>query len=294
MLASMGARATREAPEEVSETTADVAPEVPTWLSELRRERRPTYRPEAYRFDELVLSLVKQPSWPEGSPGTKPLEMTHDVGPSGALPTTPPRFGKLMHAFRHAGWKMPKEWRLAMRPGEERRSFRAFQKTPEWLAFIDAFDAFVAHEVAPLCGDPDGVVYQCPPTLRIAMPSMAPTIALHRDRDYPRHQPAEVNFWVPVTRVAGNNTLWVESEPDLGDYHPVDMDPGTFLMFDGHNCRHVTEPNDTGATRVSFDFRVVPRSLYVKVLGQGGKKKIGDYFVKSTGPVELRSDGGGG
>jgi hypothetical protein len=45
---------------------------------------------------------------------------------------------------------------------------------------------------------------------------------------------------------------------------------------------------------VSFDFRVVPRSLYVKVLGQGGKKKIGDYFVKSTGPVELRSDGGGG
>ena len=65
-------------------------------------------------------------------------------------------------------------------------------------------------------------------------------------------------------------------------------------MFDGHNCRHVTEPNYTGATRVSFDFRVVPRSLYVKVLGQGGKKKIGDYFVKSTGPVELRSDGGGG
>lgn len=290
----MGARATREAREEVSETTADAVPEIPTWLSELRRERRPTYRPEAYRFDELVLSLVKQPSWPEGSPGTKPLEMTHDVGPSGALPTTPPRFGKLMHAFRHAGWKMPKEWRLAMRPGEERRSFKAFQKTPEWLAFIDAFDAFVAHEVAPLCGDPDGVVYQCPPTLRIAMPSMAPTIALHRDRDYPRHQPAEVNFWVPVTRVAGNNTLWVESEPDLGDYHPVDMDPGTFLMFDGHNCRHVTEPNDTGATRVSFDFRVVPRSLYVKVLGQGGKKKIGDYFVKSTGPVELRSDGGGG
>ena len=57
----MGARATREARDEVSETTADAVPEVPTWLSELRRERRPTYRPEAYRFDELVLSLVKQP-----------------------------------------------------------------------------------------------------------------------------------------------------------------------------------------------------------------------------------------
>ena len=117
---------------------------------------------------------------------------------------------------------------------------------------------------------------------------------LHRDRDYPRHQPAEINFWVPVTAVAGNSALWVESDPELGDFHPVDMEPGEFLMFDGHNCRHVTKPNDTGRTRVSFDFRVVPQSLYVEVLGQGGKRKIGDYFVDNTGPVELIGRGGGG
>ena len=292
----MGASASREPPKAVvSETTADVQDvQVPAWLSDLRRERRPRYRTDAYRFDELIRALVKQPAWPEGSPGDGPLEMIHDVGPTGALPATAPRFGKIMHAFRHAGWKMPPEWRLAMRPGEERRSFKAFQTTPEWIAFMETYARFVREEVAPLCGDPAGVVYQCPPTLRIAMPSVAPTIALHRDREYPRHQPAEINFWVPVTAVAGNSALWVESDPELGDFHPVDMEPGEFLMFDGHNCRHVTKPNDTGQTRVSFDFRVVPQSLYVEVLGQGGKRKMGDYFVDSTGPVELIGRGGGG
>ena len=45
---------------------------------------------------------------------------------------------------------------------------------------------------------------------------------------------------------------------------------------------------------MSFDFRVVPQSLYVEVLGQRGKRKMGDYFVDSTGPVELIGRGGGG
>jgi hypothetical protein len=185
---------------------------------------------------------------------------------------------------------------------------------------------------APLCGDPGGVVFQCPPTLRVAMPSMvrsgctvstqpyirpeveegdgpadggggeevevevvygctvseqadtgpygevieevtvygctmstqsddsgpylaAPTIPLHCDSQYERHQNAEINFWVrpgardhpchvcvvcikvivcwctvseqshdtpwpytrvPITRVWGNNTLHVESAPGRG------------------------------------------------------------------------------
>lgn len=138
-----------------------------------------------------------------------------------------------------------------------------------------------------------GVVYQSPPTIRVAMPSRAPTIQVHSDGQYPRHQNAEINFWVPVTRVWGNNTLHVESEPGKGDFRAVEMDLGSFLRFNGYHCRHFTNPNDTGRTRISFDFRVVPVSLYKEYKSDvpGRKRdegKIGDYRTERTGPVKLR------
>ena len=50
---------------------------------------------------------------------------------------------------------------------------------------------------------------------------------------------------------------------------------------------------DEGHTRVSFDFRVVPASLYKEYISEGpGRKrdkgKIGDYVTERTGPVTLR------
>lgn len=100
------------------------------------------------------------------------MHAVHEVDPDHGLPEDPPRYRKLMHAFRHAGWKMPKPWSLAMRPGEERRAFRAMEKSTQYRAFMAAYRDFVVEEVAPLCGDPEGVVFQSPPTIRVAMPSM--------------------------------------------------------------------------------------------------------------------------
>ena len=85
----------------------------------------------------------------------------------------------------------------------------------------------------------------------------------------------------------GNNTLWIESAPDVGDFAPVEMKHGSFLRFNGHDARHFTRPNDTGKTRVSFDLRCVPVSLYKQHGGGVGrardKGKIGDYRAKRTG-----------
>ena len=130
------------------------------------------------------------------------------------------------------------------------------EKSPEYKAFMTAYRAFIKNEVAPLCGDPTGVVFQSPPTIRVAMPSMAPTIQPHCDSQYPRHQNAEINFWIPVTKVWGNNTLHLESSPGAGDYHPVEMDVGTFLRFNGYHCRHFTNPNDTAGVQSILHARV--------------------------------------
>lgn len=46
----------------------------------------------------------------------------------------------------------------------------------------------------------------------------------------------EVNFWVPLSRVYGTNSLWTESEPGKGDFRPVEAEPGVGFRFYGNQC----------------------------------------------------------
>ena len=45
----------------------------------------------------------------------------------------------------------------------------------------------------------------------------------------------------------------------------MELCSGQALRFNGNKCRHYTLPNSTPHTRVSFDFRVVPKQLYRSV-----------------------------
>merc|ERR1712014_437767 len=121
--------------------------------------------------------------------------------------------------------------------------------------------------IVPLVGDPNGVVFQCPPTLRVVLPSARATGKLHKDSDYPGHEASEINFWLPLTQVWGNNTLQLESAPDQGDFHPLELGYGEFVRFNGAYCRHHTLPNATDSTRVSLDFRVIPRRFWLNSHG---------------------------
>ena len=222
-----------------TKTVADAPPRVPDWLHLHRAEIRARYDSSRYDWPALVANILHTPEWPVNPP----IHRLHDVA---ALPDAPPRYIKLAHAYRHAGWKMPRRWADAMRPGEERRAFKAMRTAPEHLAFLDAYRAFVREEVAPICGDPAGVVFQCPPTLRVAMPSRAPTIQPHKDSDYPRHQPSEINFWVPVGDVWGNNALWLESTP-----HPTERygTHASVLRFQGGSRQSVPRVRLSERTR---------------------------------------------
>jgi len=249
--------------------------EVPEWLEQARTELRVSYNVGAYDFEQHMEQILEC--------GSRTLPTLHDVR---ELPQEPPLCSRMMHAFKHAGWKMPETWFKAMR--RQRKHLAILHKAPVWGEFMEAYHRFIKNEVAPLCGDPAGVVYQCPPTIRIAMPSRAPTIPMHCDSEYDRHQPGEINFWVPITSVWGSNTLHVESAPHRADFHPIEMENGEMLRFNGYHCRHYTEPNETSCTRVSLDFRVIPVSLYHEFENETKKKGcIGDYPSERTGPVQL-------
>ena len=51
-------------------------------------------------------------------------------------------------------------------------------------------------------------------------------------------------------------TLWVESAPDAGDFHPLEVSYGAIAAFHGTLCRHSVPPNGTDSARMSMDFRV--------------------------------------
>ena len=166
------------------------------------------------------------------------------------------------------------------------------QAQPLHRTFYDAMDAdmsqtfvilyklFIKEVISPHYDYP--IIFQRFPTFRIHQPSNIAVFGWHRDRDY-NHNPQEMNYYLPVTSAFDTNTFWYESEPDKEDFQPMEAEYGETIEWDGSNCRHGNKPNNTGKTRVSFDFRILSREIYdtstpKKSITQGTSFKIGDYF----------------
>lgn len=166
--------------------------------------------------------------------------------------------------------------------------------TASYERLDNVYHHFVKEIIGPLLGG-GRILYQRSPTLRIYNPSTVAMGKCHNDCDY-HHQPSELNFWLPLCPVFSTNSLWAESVPDLGDFHPFDMSPGEYVRFYGNKCRHMTFPNDTGKTRVSLDFRAVSDQsgghdpLFHKGIRRGVKARFQNVFDVGGFYVECQSD----
>jgi hypothetical protein len=93
-----------------------------------------------------------------------------------------------------------------------------------------------------------------PPRFRFHPPGWDSISPYHKESAYGLAQGAS-NVWVPLTPVAGSNSLWVESAEDRRDFRPVELRYGQALVFDAVRLTHGSQRNRTRSTRVSFDFR---------------------------------------
>ena len=83
-------------------------------------------------------------------------------------------------------------------------------------AFDAAYVDFVREVVLPNLADPNGILFQRRPTFRCHLAGGGqPTGRPHCDSEY-GHQRGELNFWLPLTRVSGSNSLYSESAPGRG------------------------------------------------------------------------------
>ena len=156
---------------------------------------------------------------------------------------------------------------------------KIFYSLPENHQFFLNFKRFVKDEIRPLFDE--DIIFQRKPTFRLHFKGNLAVGAFHRDRDY-NHSMHEVNFFVPLTEAFDSNTVWVESEEGKEDFSPMEASYGEFYMWDGANLSHGNKKNTTGSTRVSFDFRVLPKSKYTtsdkKSVTQGVPFEIGKYY----------------
>jgi len=179
--------------------------------------------------------------------------------------------------FLHERIKPPDE-RVSDQDSQAHRQFYdAFEEiSPEYLEFL-------REEIAPLFSE--SIYVQRVPTFRVSFPASTAVSRYHRDSEY-NHQRSTVNFWLPLSPAFATNTIWIESEYDRGDFHPIELHPGQILQFDAINLRHGNQSNDTGVTRVSFDFRVVPMSRYQATAKSTVTSKVplevGQYYMKLT------------
>lgn len=124
-----------------------------------------------------------------------------------------------------------------------------------WLA--ELYRRFIELWIEPLFGEP--VVFQRVPTFRVHLPGNVAVGTVHRDFEF-GHRSPELNFWLPFTSARASSSVHIELE---GQLTPFPVEEGEVLVFDGVNLRHGNVVNETGATRLSIDFRCMPAARFI-------------------------------
>ena len=124
----------------------------------------------------------------------------------------------------------------------------------------------------------DSLVYQAKPTLRVMFPNNIAVSEFHRDRNY-NHPIEEVNIWLPLTKAKNSNALWTESKYNKEDYKPVNINYGKYLIFDS-GLKHGNKINLEKKTRLSFDFRIIPYSVWKKIKKKNNIKSSYNQKIK--------------
>ena len=144
------------------------------------------------------------------------------------------------------------------------KSFYKKIRSEETFDFI--YQKFLLEVIKPRYNET--IVYQKIPTFRVHLPGNVSVGEFHKDKHYRNVEWAEkvreTNYYLPLTKAYGTNTIWAETEEDKGDFKPFNSDYGECIEWNASNLTHGNKDNLTTNTRVSFDFRVIPKSRYIE------------------------------
>lgn len=131
--------------------------------------------------------------------------------------------------------------------------------------FNDMYCFFLEDIIKPRYNET--IIYQKIPSLRIHLPGNVAVGEFHKDKYYRNVEWAErvneISYYLPLTNAYNTNTLWAETREDKGDYQPFNTTYGEVIEWDSSNLMHGNKDNVENDTRVSIDFRIIPKSRYI-------------------------------
>jgi hypothetical protein len=167
---------------------------------------------------------------------------------------------------------------------------RMYYKSSKYQNIVLIYKTFINEVILPIFKE--DLIVQKEPSFRIHLPnnsalgkrkdqSDSEIIGMHCDGDY-NHPAEEINFMISITGQHDTNSCYIESQPNKGDFFPLKIEKGQFISFYGNQCRHYNMLNKENETRISFDFRVIPKRLYKEstetAVHSKRKFTIGDYY----------------
>ena len=125
------------------------------------------------------------------------------------------------------------------------------------------YHIFLENEVINHFPSSNSLLVQKLPNIRIHIPNGLAVKRWHCDSDQDHKHPlGEINSVIPLTNMFDTNSIWRESSPEKGDFKPFDLKVGEIIYWNGNTCIHGNKINKSLKTRISFDFRVLPRDKY--------------------------------
>lgn len=164
----------------------------------------------------------------------------------------------------HNQWNHAKPYDILDDPSKDQKTVyheKFYNEVKSKTNFYSIYHSFLRDIIVPLFNE--DVLYQKVPTFRVHQPNNFAVGSWHKDCEY-NHSKDEINFYLPLTKARGTNTIWVETERGNSDFKPMDSDVGELVMWDGSNLMHGNKLNTTEMSRVSVDFRILPLSSYKK------------------------------
>lgn len=153
---------------------------------------------------------------------------------------------------------------------------------------------FILKYIKPLFNEE--IIYQTTPNIRFHLPNCTnigcrssdpnnEIIGLHCDNEF-GHPSSEINVIIPITDMYESNSIYfnnINNELDYNDYNNLKLNKNEYFLGYFNKIFHYNKINNTNNTRVSFDFRIIPKSLYKgnnnNISATNNNKFIvGDYY----------------
>lgn len=142
-------------------------------------------------------------------------------------------------------------------------NFYKYLKTDEnGKEMQEIYNKLIKEVILPYLGLESALVQKFP-SFRVQLPGNIAVAKMHTDNSL-GHPVGEVNFTYSFTDMFGTNSIWIEKMPRMKDFIPIEQKENSISSFNANLCMHYNKLNETGKTRMSMDFRVLPLNYYDK------------------------------